>query len=68
MAGDFNGDGRLDLAVANAGDDYGLDPAGQRRRHVPARRSRTRSGSDPVAIVAGDFTGDGQLDLAVANG
>ena len=30
-------------------------------------RSPTRSGSNPVAIVAGDFTGDGHLDLAVAD-
>ena len=61
VAGDFNGDGRLDLAVANCGyDDDRVGAAGQRRRHVPARRSPTRSGSDPDAIVAGDFTGDGR--------
>ena len=33
----------------------------------PQVERRTRSGSDPDAIVAGDFTGDGRLDLAVAN-
>ena len=68
VAGDFTGDGHLDLAVANDGsDDTVVGAAGQRRRHVPARRSPTRSGSDPDAIVAGDFTGNGHLDLAVAN-
>ena len=40
---------------------------GQRRRHVPARRSRTRWDRSQTAIVAGDFNGDGRLDLAVAN-
>ena len=35
--GDFNGDGKLDLATANA---YGRErPAGQRRRHLPGARS-----------------------------
>ena len=35
-AGDFNGDGRLDLAVANYGAHHGLGAARQRRRHLPA--------------------------------
>ena len=43
-----------------------LDPAGQRRRDVPARRAITRRDRHPDAIVAGDFNGDGRLDLAVA--
>ena len=67
MAGDFNGDGHLDLAVANGVDgtvsvllgngDGTFQPAG----HL------TRSGRGSDAIVAGDFTGDGRLDLAVVN-
>ena len=65
VAGDFNGDGRLDLAVANA-IRRRLDPPGQRRRHVPAGREYA-VGSDPSGIVAGDFNGDGRLDLAVAD-
>ena len=36
VAGDFNGDGRLDLAVANALRRHRVGAAGQRRRHLPA--------------------------------
>ena len=36
VAGDFTGDGQLDLAVANLGDNDGVGAAGQRRRHLPA--------------------------------
>ena len=35
VAGDFSGDGHLDLAVAND-DRHGVSAAGQRRRHLPA--------------------------------
>ena len=75
VAGDFTGDGHLDLAVACQGNEsrYLREPtqvacsaAGQRRRHVPARRS-TRRNTARIALVAGDFTGDGHLDLAVAD-
>ena len=71
VAGDFTGDGHLDLAVADERlrrlRRHGVGAAGQRRRHVPARGRSTRWEIEPDAIVAGDFTGDGHLDLAVAN-
>ena len=76
VAGDFNGDGGLDLAVADGGREQpgrGYNSgrcrcaAGQRRRHVPARGRPTRPGTVPTSIVAGDFNGDGRLDLAVAD-
>ena len=38
VAGDFTGDGRTDLAVANFGSERRVGAAGQRRRHVPAAR------------------------------
>ena len=76
VAGDFTGDGQLDLAVADDGQIiHGSEPT--RRRVVllgngdgtfqPA--GHLRGGARPRSpSVAGDFTGDGNLDLAVANG
>ncbi len=63
-AGDFNGDGKPDLAVVNSiGADVSVllgngDGTFQTARNYPV-------GSNPVAIVAGDFNGDNKLDLAV---
>ncbi len=67
MAGDFTGDGDLDLAVANLVDGTVSVLLGNGDGTFgPAVTYAV--GSDPCAIVAGDFTGDGSLDLAVANG
>ena len=66
VAGDFKGDGRTDLAVANLGsDDVSVllgNGDGTFQNQV-----RYATGFEPSAIVAGDFTGDGRTDLAVAN-
>jgi len=64
IAADFNGDGKADLAVANAdglsvmlNDGLGsLDP-----------KVDYATGDWPVSVIAADFNGDGHLDLAVAN-
>ena len=65
MAGDFNGDGRTDLAVANFGsNDVSVllgNGDGTFQDQV-----RYAAGTGPSA-VAGDFNGDGRTDLAVAN-
>jgi probable HAF family extracellular repeat protein len=74
VAADFNGDGKLDLAVANSCGSS--SPCGRPgsvsmllgngdgtfKTHVdyPA-------GSFPYTIVAGDFNGDGKLDVAVSD-
>ena len=65
-AGDFTGDGRSDLAVANLWDNTVSVLLGN--GDGTFRPQVTYAvGSFPDAIVAGDFTGDGHLDLAVAN-
>ncbi len=64
--GDFNGDGRLDLAVGSSGSNDLLvflgDGGGGLRRagSLPA-------GPDPAEIAAADLNRDGILDLAIAN-
>jgi hypothetical protein len=66
VAGDFNGDGHLDLAVANNADDTVSVLMGKGDGTFPTQVTYT-VGSAPYSIVAGDFTGDGHTDLAVAN-
>ena len=63
-AGDFNGDGRLDLALANTRSDsvailLGSDTGGF------AAATDFRVGTNLAEIVTGDFDGDGHLDLGV---
>jgi hypothetical protein len=65
--GDFNGDGLLDLAVANYGPSPSVsvllgngDGTFQTARNFAA-------GGYPRSVAVGDFNGDGVLDLAVAN-
>jgi hypothetical protein len=67
VAGDFTGDGRTDLAVANgAGSGYVsvLLGNGDGTFQPPVTYA---AGSQPWGIAAGDFTGDGRTDLAVTN-
>ena len=69
VAGDFTGNGVLDLAVANLDSDNVSILLGDGHggfQTLPPIALGDQA-SDPVSIVAGDFTGDGVLDLAVAN-
>ena len=66
VAGDFNGDGRTDLAVANYGSDDVSVLLGNGDGTFQAQ-VRYAAGIGPIALVAGDFNGDGRTDLAVAN-
>ena len=64
VVGDFNGDGKLDLAVLNtASNNVSIllgngDGTFQTAKNFPC-------GSSPTGILSGDFNGDGKLDLAV---
>jgi hypothetical protein len=65
---DVDGDGDLDLVVANAGDDN--VSILKRRGNVnffEAPSSPEPVGDFPRGVVAGDFDADGDQDLAVAN-
>ncbi len=65
VAGDFNGDGRLDLAVANFG--RGVSILLGRRFGIFRPAVTYNAGPGPSALATADFTGDGVLDLAVTN-
>ena len=64
--GDFNGDGHLDLAVANATGSTVSILLGKGDGSFGAQVDYA-TGSTPKGIVVGDFNGDGKLDLAVTN-
>src|SRR5215813_2527564 len=64
--GDFNGDAKLDLAVANLLGDTVSILLGTGTGSFGARTD-FGTGSLPVSVAVGDFNGDGKSDLAVAN-
>ena len=64
--GDFNGDGTLDLAVAN-GDSNNVSILLGTGTGSFGAATNFNVGTSPVSVAAGDFNGDGTLDLAVAN-
>src|SRR5262249_42518048 len=64
--GDFNGDGRLDLAVANAATNAVRLLLGNGGGSFQAPQNFS-AGADPSALAVADFNGDGKPDLAVAN-
>jgi hypothetical protein len=64
--GDLDGDGRLDLAVANSGSSN-VSVLYNRGRARYDSMIELEAGQAPRAMVAGDLDGDGQLDLVVAD-
>ncbi|HZR27543.1 MAG TPA: FG-GAP-like repeat-containing protein, partial [Terriglobales bacterium] len=69
--GDFNGDGKPDVAVANFGSNISFGDGvsvflGNADGTFQAAVDYG-SGTGPMAITAHDFNGDGKLDLAIAN-
>jgi hypothetical protein len=66
--GDFNGDGKPDLAVANDFDNNVTIRLGDGTGGFPDAKSATvGAGARPISVAVGDFNGDGKLDLAIAN-
>ena len=67
VAADFNGDGKIDLAVANAALSTSISILlgnGDGTFQSPVQYT---TGSWPYSIAVADFNGDGKLDLVVAN-
>jgi len=64
--GDFTGDGKLDLAVANSTDNTLTILLGPGDGTFTPVSSPPATGT-PFGLAIGDFNGDGKLDLAVAN-
>jgi len=69
VAGDFNRDGKLDLALANGPD--GTDSVsiflGNGDGTLQPARNYSAGPTDSMSIAVGDFNKDGMLDLAVGN-
>jgi hypothetical protein len=66
--GDFNGDGKLDLAITNGSTNTVTILLGNGDgTFTQATGSPITVGNGPDAIVAADFLNNGKLDLAVAN-
>ena len=64
--GDFNGDGKSDLAVANKGSNSVSVLLGNGTGSFGTATNFT-VGTNPYSVTIGDFNGDGKADLAVAN-
>src|SRR5262249_30950137 len=66
VAGDFNGDGKLDLALTDGTNNtvVVLMGNGDGTFRCPAEYP---VGQGPASLVVGDFTGDGKPDLAVSD-
>src|SRR5262249_21247752 len=64
--GDFNGDGKIDLAVANSASGNVSILLGTGTGTFGAA-TNFAVGTTPVSVAVGDFNGDSKLDLAVAN-
>jgi hypothetical protein len=67
VVGDFNGDGKQDLATSNYVADSVSILIGDGTGDFAAASTIPLPGAGPLAVTVGDFDGDGKQDLAVAN-
>lgn len=67
VSGDFNGDSKLDLAVANAGNANSASILLGNGNGTFAAGTSFVTGTTSSFVVTGDFNGDSKLDLAVSN-
>lgn len=70
VVGDFNGDGKLDIATSNNGTTPTFSVVlntGSNGNVSFATKQDFTVGGDPTSIAVGDFDGDGKLDLVTAN-
>jgi hypothetical protein len=65
-AADLNGDGHIDLVVANSGNNTFSVLLGNGDGTF-RQRTDYATGDGPVSVALGDFNGDGASDVAVAN-
>ncbi|HEY3836442.1 MAG TPA: VCBS repeat-containing protein [Bryobacteraceae bacterium] len=65
---DFNGDGKLDIAVANAGSNGNLSVFLNNGDGTYQQAVTYSTGFGAKSVAAGDVNGDGKQDLVVANG
>jgi Ca2+-binding RTX toxin-like protein len=66
VTGDFNGDGKADLATANRNSENLSVLLGNGDGTLQTATA-VRAGSQPRSLVSGDFNGDNRLDLATVN-
>jgi hypothetical protein len=67
VVGDFNGDGKLDIAVTNAGVDTVSVLMGNGNGTFQPAVNYNTVGNDPTSLAVGDFNNDGHPDLVTAN-